>query len=458
MTHRGGLVSFVSLGPGDPALHTVRAAARLAEADAVVSDAEAADDAGLAARLIGLAREGKRVVRAAAGDLTRSVPVMREVLAVAAAGVPFEIVPGVGARSAAAAFAGLVGRGRPVRVADLARDLEGEPAEAVVTLVARVGTPSQRVLVTTAGEAPARARELAGEGSSAGDWLISTLGAPDETLRWYERQPLFGKRVLVTRAREPAERAASLLREAGAEPVLVPTIVLGPPDDPAPLARAVRELGAGAYAWVAFTSDKGVECTWEAIVASGGDARAFGGAKLAAIGPATAAALERHGLRADVQASEFRGEGLASAMLAHGVAVRDAGRAGATKVLVARAAKAREVLPEALRAAGFAVDVVAAYQNRPPERRSLEGLIADLEGGRIDAVTFTSSSTVDNLCDLLGPDAPRLLARPRVASIGPITTATALARGLRVDVTALEYTLPGLVQALARCGTAGWPA
>jgi uroporphyrinogen III methyltransferase/synthase len=119
-------------------------------------------------------------------------------------------------------------------------------------------------------------------------------------------------------------------------------------------------------------------------------------------------------------------------------------------VLVARAAKAREVLPEALRAAGWTVDVVAAYQTRPPERSTLDALVHDLEGGRIDVVTFTSSSTVDNLCDLLGPDAVRLLSRPRIASIGPITTETARARGLRVDVTASEYTLPGLVQALAR--------
>jgi uroporphyrinogen III methyltransferase/synthase len=240
-----------------------------------------------------------------------------------------------------------------------------------------------------------------------------------------------------------------LLREAGAEPVVVPTIVIGAPDDPAPLQHALARLRTGAYAWVAFTSANGVERTWAAIVRAGGDARAFGAARLAAIGPATAAALESHGLRADVQAKEFKGEGLADAMLAH------MGPPSGGRVLVLRAAKAREVLPEALRAAGWEVDVVAAYQTRPPERASVEALVHELEAGRIDVVTFTSSSTVDNLCDLLGSDAPRLLSRPRIASIGPITTATARGRGLRVDVTAAEYTLPGLVRALAQATAPG---
>ena len=443
-TGRGSFVSFVSLGPGDPALRTVRAAARLSEADVVVTCAELAEGSA-AERLIALAREGQHVVRAVEGDTTASVRVLREVLAVAAAGLPFEVVPGIGARPAAAAYAGVVGRARRVRIDEVEREVEGEPGEAVVTLIAHVGEASQRVEITTAAEAPACARAM-----DAGAFgLVVSLGAPDQTLRWYERQPLFGKRVLVTRAREQAGKAEALLRDAGAEPVVVPTIVLGPPDDPAPLARAVADLRAGAFGWVAFTSANGVDHTWDAIVAAGGDARAFGRARLAVIGPATAAALERPGLPADVQALEFKGEGLADEMLRQ---MGAPSAAGTPRALVARAAKAREVLPETLRAAGWTVDVVAAYQTRPPARSDLDvhALVRDLEGGGIDVVTFTSSSMVDNLCDLLGPDAVRLLARPRIASIGPITTETARARGLRVDVTASEYTLPGLVRAVAR--------
>jgi uroporphyrinogen III methyltransferase/synthase len=127
------------------------------------------------------------------------------------------------------------------------------------------------------------------------------------------------------------------------------------------------------------------------------------------------------------------------------------GRApGGSRVLLARAAKARDVLPEALRAAGCRVDVVAAYETHAPPEETAAALASELEAGRIDAVTFTSSSTVENLCDRLGPRSAELLQRTRVASIGPITTATAQARGLRVDVTAARYTVPGLIEALAQ--------
>ncbi|HEY8041915.1 MAG TPA: uroporphyrinogen-III synthase [Polyangiaceae bacterium] len=274
--------------------------------------------------------------------------------------------------------------------------------------------------------------------------MIVALGAPDDALRWFERQPLFGKRVLVTRARDQAEGTASLLREHGAEPLVVPTIELRAPADGAPLARAVASLRTGGYAWIAFTSANGVERTWDAVAAAGGDARAFAATRLAAIGPATARALEAHGLRADVVASEFVGEALAGALLA---AMKDG--PSAPRVLLPRAARARDAVPDALRAAGCTVDVVSAYETHPPPAATVEALVRDLQARRVDAVTFTSSSTVDNLCDLLGSRAVELLSAPRVASIGPITTAAALARGLRVDVTAAQYTVPGLVRALA---------
>jgi uroporphyrinogen III methyltransferase/synthase len=296
-------------------------------------------------------------------------------------------------------------------------------------------------------QASARAvEEVFGEGP-----VVAALQAGEEARRWFEGKPLFGKRVLLTRAREQAGSAAALLREQGAEPLVVPTIEIHPPRDRAALARAVEDLRAGRYAWVAFTSANGVERTWEALAAAGADARAFAGARLAAIGPATARALERRGLRADVTAKEFRGEGLAEQMLRAIARPPAAGQGDrAPRVLLPRAARAREALPDALRAAGCEVDVVAAYETRPPPPETVEALVAELEAGRVDAVTFTSSSTVEHLCDLLGARASPLLSRTCVASIGPVTTDTARARGLRVDVTADEYTLPGLVRALAR--------
>jgi uroporphyrinogen III methyltransferase/synthase len=427
---RSGVVAFVGIGPGDPALRTERASQRIAAADRIFEDDVPA------ATLVELARAGQRVVRMVAGDPLESPAIVARAIAVATAGVAIEVVPGVGAGSAAAAFAGALGRAVRVPAAELPAALAREASDAIVTLVLHAGSPLQRVVV-----APAA---LAAEFDLEGADVIVAFGAPNDALRWAERRPLFGKRILVTRAKEQAGGTAALLRDCGAEPVVVPTIELHPPSDAAPLARALDALRAGAYRWVAFTSANGVEHTWEALAAAGGDARAFGPARIGAIGPATARALERRGLRPDVVATEFRGELLAEAMLS---AIRSEGQS-APRVLIARAAKARDVLPDALREAGCEVDVVAAYETRPPSPPAVEDLLRELEGGRLNAVTFTSSSTVENLCDLLGARASELLGRVRVASIGPITTATAAARGLRVDVTAGEYTVPGLVEAL----------
>jgi uroporphyrinogen III methyltransferase/synthase len=175
----------------------------------------------------------------------------------------------------------------------------------------------------------------------------------------------------------------------------------------------------------------------------GRDARAFGRAKIAAIGPGTAAALERCGLTADLVAKEHRQEALAAEVLATMNGTKG-------RVLLARAEVARDVLPDTLRAAGCEVDVVSVYKTRSPPRPLLEALSSLLEAGEIDVVTFTSSSTVDHLCDALEAGAAALLAKTCVASIGPITTETAQKRGIRVDVVAAEYTVLGLVTSLEK--------
>ncbi|HEX4448693.1 MAG TPA: uroporphyrinogen-III synthase [Polyangiaceae bacterium] len=440
-----GLVCFVGAGPGDPALHTERAARRIAEADAVVGAGvgEHGDEAALVERMIALAREGKRVVRVVAGDPLESPEVVAQARALVAAGVAIEVVPGIGARSTAASFAGVLGPAVFVAGADVAglrSALAGAAPGTRVTLVVGAASASQRVVVLPLEEVVSRAAVLA----PASDLLV-VAGEPDEALRWAERRPLFGRRILVTRALEQAGSTAALLRDAGAEPVVVPTIEIRPPADASPLAGALVALRAGAYHWVAFTSPNGVDRTWEALAAMGADTRAFGAARVAAIGPATARAVERHGLRPDVVAKEFRGERLAEAMLS---AIGADRQGEAPRVLLPRAAKARDVLPEILRAAGCTVDVVPAYETHPPPAGPVNRLIEDLTGRRLDAATFTSSSTVDNFCDLLGSRAAELLGKTKVASIGPITTASAERRGLRVDVTAREYTMAGLIDAL----------
>jgi uroporphyrinogen-III synthase len=248
---------------------------------------------------------------------------------------------------------------------------------------------------------------------------------------------LFGKRVLVPRSEEQAADTARDLRARGAEPVLAPVLAFGPPPDPAALERAAEAMGT--YDVVAFTSANGVHSVFDVIDRRRLDL-AFGTARVAAIGPATAEALFDNGIRADIVAGESRGEGLARAILA----------TLPKRVLVMQALVAREALPTALRAAGVEVDVVAAYETKPADRSVVDPVKADLLAERIDAVLFTSSSTVTYLTDALGESAADLLSGTVVACIGPVTAETARERGLRVDVTAQEYTLAGLLDALER--------
>ena len=257
--------------------------------------------------------------------------------------------------------------------------------------------------------------------------------------------PLLGKVVLVTRARDPDEAAdggiVALLEKAGARPLVVPTIVFHPPSDPTGLTRAIEGLRTGEYGWVAFTSAQAVRCAWEA---SGHDPRAFGLARIAVVGPATARALEQRGLSADLVARQSRAAGLAVDMVA-----RLRAEGGSPRVLFPRAARGSSVLADALRSAGYPVDLVVAYETRAPEPDALAGLVRELEQGRVDAVVFTSGSTVDNLCDCLGLRAGELLGRCRIGSIGPVTTEAARARGLRVDVVAPRASVESLVGTLA---------
>jgi uroporphyrinogen III methyltransferase/synthase len=260
--------------------------------------------------------------------------------------------------------------------------------------------------------------------------------------------PLFGKRVLVLRTRTQAGRTSELLRARGAEPIEWPILELVDPPDRDRVRRAVLELST--YDLVAFTSENGVEWLFTAIEGEDLDARAFGQARVAAVGPATAAALRARGAHVDLVAVEFVGEGLAEAII-HDERIQ-ASLAGGRRprVLLPRALVAREVLPEALRSAGCEVDVVPVYETRPAGSESQEALRELFERGGVDLVLLTSSSTVDHLCALLGDQARALLSKVVLASIGPITTRTATARGLTIDVTTEDSTMEALIEAAAR--------
>jgi uroporphyrinogen III methyltransferase / synthase len=324
---------------------------------------------------------------------------------------------------------------------------------ATLDLAGLVAPSAELLRATTPDELVLRARR--GE-----DVVRISVGPPDEVellaaacaeldvaLGWLDASPLAGKKVLVTRTREQSVGTARLLRLRGAVPVIAPSIAIHPPIDPAKLTRAVERLGDALCA--VFTSANGVERTWAEIAWQGKDARAFGGAKIAAIGPGTAQALAAHGLTADVVAKEFKQEGLAEELIP-ALAALPARSSDRRRIMLLRAEVARDALPTLLREAGYDVDVVAAYETRPPDPAEGAALARMLGAGEVDVVTFTSSSTAKNLVDMLGPTAPELLARTIVASIGPVTTKTCEDLQVRVDATATTYTLQGLLDSLER--------
>lgn len=249
---------------------------------------------------------------------------------------------------------------------------------------------------------------------------------------------LAGRRVLVTRAAHQAGVLSGLLREAGALPIELPVIAFQPPADPARLDACLTKLGG--YDWVVFTSANGVDAATSRLDELGLNSNELEHTRLAAIGSATAARLREHGLPVAFQPAEFVAEAVLAGLVERGVAGQ--------RVLLLRAERARSILPDGLREVGAEVDVVPAYRTELPEPSSqLDAIIQHFKDDEIDIVTLTSSSTARNLVKLLEGRID-LLNRARIACIGPITATTATELGLRVDVVAGEYSIPGLVAAL----------
>jgi uroporphyrinogen III methyltransferase/synthase len=479
-------VYLVGAGPGDPGLLTVRGAAVLGRADVVVHDrlAEASllDLAPPAAIRIDVGKspgrpvaqaeinallvdEGRRrpvVVRLKGGDPFVFGRGGEEAEALREAGIDYEVVPGVTSAIAAAAYAGVPVTHRGVATSFTV--VTGHSRHAVDRetnweALATVGG-TVVVLMGVAHRAAIAARLMAGglPGTTpvvAVTWgtrpeqvtvrtTLAGLGAvevrPPATivigavaaleLGWYEHRPLMGRAVVVTRARAQASVMTARLRDLGARPVELPAIrIEGPADGGAALAAAAARLRSGGYAWAVLTSPNGVDRLCSLLP----DSRAWGRTQIAAIGPGTATALARHRLTADLLPERYVAESLLETFPApdplHG-----------TGVLLARAAVARDVLPDGLAAQGWDVEVVEAYRTvrAEPPPGALEAAAA------ADAICFTSSSTVTNYLDLAGPDH----VPPVVACIGPVTAATARAAGLTVTVEAATHTIDGLVDAL----------
>jgi uroporphyrinogen III methyltransferase/synthase len=496
-------VSLVGAGPGDPGLITVRGLELLQAAEVVLTDAlahpalldacpnaevhhvgkrygeESASQEAINLELVRLGRSGRRVVRLKGGDPLLFARGGEEAQALAEAGIPFEIVPGISSPVGASAYAGIPLTHRELsksvtfitgsdradkewspeawkqlatatdticvlmgmrRIAEITRAiLEGGRDPSTPAAVIQWGTrPEQRVLTAKLSDIAAKVSEAGIKNPAV--IVVGDVVSLRETVSWYDQTPLFGKRLLLPRPEAQARATARAIRERGAEPLVVPVIEIVAPPDPEPLERAIRELAE--YAWVLFTSANGVERFFSALARQRRDARAFAGARVAAIGPKTAAAIERYGIVPDLVAKEFVGEGLASALLEAG---DSRGR-----VLLARALVARDALPDALRRAGFSIDVVPVYETRAVSEPAQAALRQLVTTGKTDAILFTSSSTVTETLSALGTDAVALLAGITVASIGPITTGTLLAASVRVDVTADVYTVEGLLDALQR--------
>src|SRR5918997_79037 len=428
--------------------------------------------------LVELGRSGKTAVRLKGGDPYIFGRGGEEALELLEAGIPFEVVPGVTSGVAAPAYAGIPVTHRNVstsvvfvtghedptkgrsdvdwariakgadtlvlyigvgRLKEISTELvaAGRSPETPVACV-RWGTiPEQRTVTGTLEDIAERVAE-ADLKPPAITVVGDVVALREAGLDWYERRPLFGRRVVVTRARAQAGELSVELERLGAEVYEFPTIEIQAPEDFGPLDAAIRDLDS--FGWIVFTSVNGVEAFLERLRHHGLDLRAVPrGAKIAAIGPATAQRIEEIGLRVDLVPEEYRAEALIEVLETDSIAGK--------RVLIPRARVAREILPDKLREAGAEVVVPPAYESAPSSEGKNE-LARRLGAGEVDCVTFTASSTVENFVGAFGPgEAVGLLAETRVVCIGPITAETARGHGLRVDTEAEEYTILGLVEA-----------
>jgi len=314
----------------------------------------------------------------------------------------------------------------------------GLPGATPAALVRWGTTGRQRTVVATVAtlEAAARAEAL----GPPAVLVVGQVVSLREQVGWFETRPLLGRRVVVTRSREQAGTLAERLESLGADVVSFPTIrLLSHGADPG-VRRAVA--AAPDYDWIVLTSVNGVRVFFETFAAGGGDVRRFAGTRFAAIGSETARALEAHLIRPEVVPDDFRAEALADALAGQDLA--------GARVLLPRAAGARTVLPERLRELGATVDDVPTYEAVPPADADVEGLLAALRTGGVQAITFTSSSTVRNCMAMIGAAGAAVLRErpPTIACIGPITAETARQHGLPVHVQPAVYTIEGLCDAL----------
>ena len=499
-----GKVYLVGAGPGDPGLITLKGLECIQRSDAIIYDylvsSALLKNAKAGAELIYVgkksgdhtlpqerindlilekATQGLTVTRLKGGDPFIFGRGGEEAEVLVGQGIDFEIVPGVTSAIAAPAYAGipLTHREFTSSVAFVTGHEDPSRAESRIDWAALAKGIGTLVFLMGVGNLPQITRKLMENGKSEDtpaalvQWgttprqttVTGTLGTIVEiankagitspaiiivgevvrlrsTLKWFEKAPLLGKTIIVTRAREQASDMVRILSDWGASCLEFPTIEVGPPDDWEPLDTAIKNLHR--YDWIAFTSVNGVTYFFERLFHNGLDVRALNALHTTTVGPATEKALSDHGIKSDIIPESYRGESVAEAF-------KDQDMKG-KRILLPRATEARPVLPDELRKMGAGVDDIPAYCTRAAEgNKSL--LLEHLKNKTVDMVTFTSSSTVKNFRALL-PDEQfeDLMSGLAVASIGPVTTDTAIELGFKVHITADPYTIPDLCKAIVK--------
>lgn len=504
MKKKIGKVYLVGAGPGDPELLTLKGARLIESADAIVYDYLAnpellkrADRAqkiyvgkqggkpslsqGAINRLmLRLARAGKQVVRLKGGDPVIFGRGAEEAEFLGSKKIPFEFVPGITSGIAAPIYAGI-----PVTHRELASEVTlvtahedpakenssvnwralaaghgtlvvymgvktlpqvaeallkgGKPSSTPAALIYRGTFPEQRVLDATLGTVAHEAKKARFEAPSI--LVVGRVAGLRKKLHWFEKKPLFGKKIIVTRSRQQTSALRERLEDLGAHVLECPVIRIGAPKDPRTIDRAIN--GLSSFDWLIFTSVNGVEGFFERFLQLKKDIRALRGIKIGVIGPATAGALKRWNLFPDVVPKEYVAESLFAAL-------KKTGSLRGRRFLLARSEEARDFLKKALLAEGAKVEEAAPYEVaiEADSRRSVQEA---LRSGTVSAVTFTSSQIAGNFKTLAGKNGLRnRLKRTKIFSIGPITSRKIRSLGLRVDGEAREYTIPGLVDVVLK--------
>lgn len=501
MTSYNGKVYLVGAGPGDPGLITVKGKECIEKADVIVYDylasptllAMAPEGAeiiyvgkkggdhtlaqeGINALLVEKAKQGNVVTRLKGGDPFIFGRGGEEAEVLVEAGIPFDIVPGVTSAIAAPAYAGIplthrkftatltlvTGHEDPEKeesnidwsavsksgtivflmgVKNLPLIVKrlvdcGKSVDTPVALVRWGTTPDQQTVAGTLETIVDRVREAGLKSPSI--IVVGEVVTLRDTMSWFEKRPLFGKKMVITRARKQASDLVKLLSDLGAHCIEAPSIRVVPPSDLEPMDQAISRLSG--YDWIVFTSVNGVQSFFDRLFGLGHDVRVLSHIKTACIGPSTAQRLRDFGLNSDIIPESYRAESVVEAFKDKAVQGK--------RVLIPRAREARPVLPVELSNMGAHVDEVTAYETLEVAENKDE-LIEDLRKGAIDVVTFTSSSTVKNFAALLPEkDAKEIMAKVTVACIGPITADTAKDLGFNVDICAESFTIPGLVDAI----------